>query len=104
VTGQGKPLPDPYAERVLLEVPLTIREVVTLREIAAGAKQTPENYLAWIARNIVAADLARDRIVQLWGKGYRDKQIAQTLGLTNLQVATRRRSAGLPAHPRRVSS
>ena len=104
MTGQAKPLPDPYAERVLLEVPLTVREVVTLREIAAGSKQTPENYLAWIVRNIVTADVTRDRIVQLWGKGYRDRQIAETLGMTNQQVSARRRLAGLPAHPRRVAS
>lgn len=96
--SNAEALPDPYAERLTLAVPMSVREAVALRELAAAQRMTAENYLGWIVQNLVSAEVRNDQVVRLWAQGYRDRQIAATLGMTNAQVADRRRRAGLPAN------
>jgi hypothetical protein len=54
---------------------------------------------------VVAARAERvmdsDPVVRRWRLGLTDKEIAAELVLTNLQVATKRRSFGLPANRRK---
>lgn len=85
-------------ERVTIGVTITARQAEALLHIAAGAKQRPSEFVAWMIGNLTRATLEGDKIAALWAKGYHDGLICEATGMTRLQVATRRRKLGLPAH------
>ena len=97
-TNPTAELLDPYAERVTVTVPVQIRELMVLREVAAAHRQTPEQYLAWLVRNIVAGQVTHNEVAREWARGKSDAEIARALDMTNAQVRDRRYRLGLPAN------
>lgn len=91
---------DALAEQTHLLVPLSVRQIIALREIAARDRQTAEQYVALMISNLVHGVTNRDGVLTGWAQGLTDAEICAATGLDRSQVATRRRAAGLPAHRR----
>ena len=85
-------------EHVTITVTIPVRQAEALLDIAAGAKQRPAEFVAWMIGNLTRATLEGDKIAALWAKGYHDGLICEATGMTRMAVATRRRKLGLPAH------
>lgn len=85
-------------EQVTITVTIPARQAEMLVDIAAGAKQRPAEFVAWMISNLTRATLEGDKIAALWAKGYHDGLICEATGMTRMAVATRRRKLGLPAH------
>ena len=87
-------------EMVSLQVNLVAKTALVLQELAAGVGMTPEQWLANQARAAVLGRMSEATLTRLYMKGCTDAEIAREMGLTNQQVAVRRRRLKLPANRR----